>query len=151
VKIMWMRRSLVGSGLAVALVSVFLAGPARGQEEGAGTKVERSLESAADATKRGLQRAGEATGNAIGTAIDKTGQGIGTAIDKTGQGLQRAGEALSGSAPRPTALPEAPTLRESDLPPEGTALEGSAYDGTEATVERYPDTVPEPPADGPIE
>jgi hypothetical protein len=122
----------------VSLLLLLAASAARGQEDGVGEKVRRSLESAAQATERGLRRAGEATGNAIGTAIDKTGEGVGTAIDKTGQGLQNAGEALSGSAPQPTADPAVPELRESDLPPEGTALEGSEYDGTEATVEPDP-------------
>jgi hypothetical protein len=129
---MLMRRcGRIAVTAASALLSFAVAAQA---EEGAAGAVERSMESAAGATERGLRRAGEATGNAIGTAIDKTGKGIGTAIDKTGQGLQRAGEALSGSAPQRPADPPAHELRESDLPPEGS----------EATIEPDPEPYPEP-------
>ena len=124
---------------AGALAVLVLAAGVAGGEEGVGTKVERSLKGAADATARGLRRAGEATGKAVGTAIDKTGEGVGTAIDATGHGLQRAGEAMSGSPPPPPAHPHEHEFRESDLPPEDPAVDGSAYhEETDETLDPDP-------------
>jgi len=136
VDIMRGRRCLA-AGIAAALLLAAI--PARGQE-GVGTRVQRSLGRAAQATERGIRRAGEATGNAVGTAVDATGRGVGTAIDATGHGLQRAGEALSGSAPPPAPPPSKRELHESDLPPEDPALGDSAYDDrTDGVVEPAPE------------
>jgi hypothetical protein len=66
-------------------------------DDGAGARVEQSLDRAGEATHRGIEHGAEPVGRGLDNAMKATGHGLREAIDKTGDAPHRAGGALDGT------------------------------------------------------